>query len=77
MARNHPFEFNDFATGRFIAREYFTFSDDMYDVIENRAAHFADVEGVEIDIITCAVMPSGKIGGRDRCGMRVIPSAWL
>lgn len=74
--KSWPFEFYDFATHRFIAREWFRFTDDMYDVVEKRAAHFADIEGVEVDIVGCAVMPSGKIGERDRCGIRVIPSHW-
>ena len=72
-----PFEFYDFATHRFIARRYYTVCDGMYDVIEADAGHFADIEGVEIDIVGCAVMPSGAIGGRDRCGIRVRPSAWV
>jgi hypothetical protein len=71
-----PFEFIDFATGCFIARNYFEPHGDMYDVIEQRAAHFAEIEGVEIDIIECTVMPSGKIHSRARVGMRVRPSWW-
>jgi hypothetical protein len=76
MRNTFPFEFTDFATGRFIARRYYRVHDDMYDVIERDAEHFADMNDVEIDIIGCAVMPSGKIGGRERCGIRVRPSWW-
>ena len=77
MARrssNFPVRFTEFATGAVCGIEYHGFADeDAWDVIEDRAAFHARMRGVEIDIETGTVFPSGKIAGCDRAGIRVRP----
>ena len=68
-----PFEFVEYDTGRFCGREWFRPGDGMYDEVEAAAERHATVSGKEIDIISCSVMPSGRIGDRDRAGIRVLP----
>lgn len=70
-----PFEFVCYHSGRFIACEWFRAAgEDMYEEVEQRAEQFADVEQCEVDIIGCSVMPSGRIGSRERIGIRCRPS---
>ena len=71
--KSWPFEFVDFATGRFIGREWFRPGDGIYDEVEDTATRIARIEGVEIDIIGCTVFPSGRIADRERIGIRVSP----
>lgn len=68
-----PYEFVEFETRRFCGRAWFRASTDFFDEVEATAAIHATVSGKEIDIIGCSVMPSGRIGGRERVGIRVRP----
>ena len=69
-----PMEFVNYHTGALVGREWFRPGEGMYDEVEATAATLADVNGIEVDIYGCSVMPSGRIGSRERLGMRVRPS---
>lgn len=70
-----PHRFTDFATGRVIATEWFrAASPNMHEEVERRAEDLANIEGVEVDILTGTVMPSGAVGSWSRLGLRARPS---
>ena len=72
--KNWPVRFSVFATGKQIGVEWFpAAAENLIEQIEERAAFFARIEGVEVDIETGSVMPSGAIGTWERMGMRVRP----
>lgn len=69
-----PHRFTDFATGRVIATEWFrAASPNMYEEVERRAEQLARIEGVEVDVLSGAVMPSGAVGSWERMGVRARP----
>lgn len=68
-----PYELVEYHSRRFVARLWFRAGDGMFDAVEQRAAFHANLRGKEIDIIGMSVMPSGKIAGRERIGVRVSP----
>jgi hypothetical protein len=72
--------FFDFDTNRRLGVEHFG-SDvgalhdaDVWKQIENRMKQYADTHGVEIDVRTAVLMPSGKVADWDCVGMRCEPS---
>lgn len=76
-----PFEFVEYESGKFCARRWIRVSnasrymeDDYYDEVEAIARMHADLRGVEIDIISCAINFDSEIVGREREGFRVRPS---
>jgi hypothetical protein len=71
--KHWPFEFVVHASREFVGRAWVRPGKDMHDEIEAAAAIHARVRGEEIDVIGCAVMPSGAIGARERIGVRIRP----
>ena len=72
--RHWPHRFTCFATGRVIATEWFRAgSPDMMEEVSKRAEDWARIEGVEVDVHSGSVMPSGKVGSWDRMGLRARP----
>ena len=70
-----PIRFTEFESGKQAGIVYFEAnSPNYFDQIEDQAAKFANDRGVEIDIESGSVMPSGKIGSWERMGLRVRPT---
>ena len=60
--------------GKEVAQIWLPFaSQEIYDTIEAVAGRMADEWSAEIDILLGSVMPSGRIEGFERAGMRVRP----
>jgi hypothetical protein len=77
--QNFPVKFTIYEgneAGREVALVWFPFATtDVWDIIETIAGRMADEWQQEIDILTGAVLPSGRPGNFERAGMRVIPSS--
>lgn len=68
------YQFVVHASGKFVGREWFDAgASNLLDQVQDRAGFHARMVGAEIDICECLVMPSGRVGGVERIGVRVRP----
>ncbi len=74
MPSTFPIRYVDFHTGRVLATCWHRMGHaDAYEEIERHAEVIANRDGVDVDIIQCAVTPDGQIGSEERAGIRIRP----
>jgi len=64
-----PIEIIEFQTGDLCARVYADI-----ELAEQTAQKHANLRGVEVDLVACAIDESGEIVSRERMGLRILPA---